>query len=49
MRGVPLITPALVRMFLLDQYDDAELERKRIAAMFAGFITTADAGGRPAD
>jgi lambda family phage portal protein len=40
MRGVPLVTPALVRMFLLDQYDDAELERKRIAAMFAGFITT---------
>jgi lambda family phage portal protein len=39
MRGVPLITPALVRMFLLDQYDDAELERKRIAAMFAGFVT----------
>jgi lambda family phage portal protein len=41
MRGVPLITPALTRMFFLDQYDDAELERKRIAAMFAGFITTA--------
>lgn len=41
MRGVPIVTPALVRMFLLDQYDDAELERKRIAAMFAGFITTA--------
>jgi lambda family phage portal protein len=41
MRGVPLITPALVRLFFLDQYDDAELERKRIAAMFAGFITTA--------
>jgi lambda family phage portal protein len=41
MRGVPLVTPALVRMFLLDQYDDAELERKRIAAMFAGFVTTA--------
>jgi lambda family phage portal protein len=40
MRGVPLITPALVRMFLLDQYDDAELERKRIAAMFAGFVTS---------
>jgi lambda family phage portal protein len=40
MRGVPLITPALVRLFFLDQYDDAELERKRIAAMFAGFITT---------
>jgi lambda family phage portal protein len=41
MRGVPLVTPALVRLFFLDQYDDAELERKRIAAMFAGFITTA--------
>lgn len=40
MRGVPLITPALTRLFFLDQYDDAELERKRIAAMFAGFITT---------
>ena len=39
-RGVPLITPALVRLFFLDQYDDAELERKRIAAMFAGFITS---------
>ena len=40
MRGVPLITPALTRMYFLDQYDDAELERKRIAAMFAGFIQT---------
>ena len=40
MRGVPLITPALVRLFFLEQYDDAELERKRIAAMFAGFVTT---------
>ena len=41
MRGVPLVTPALIRLFFLDQYDDAELERKRIAAMFAGFITSA--------
>ena len=40
MRGVPLITPALTRLYFLDQYDDAELERKRVAAMFAGFITT---------
>jgi lambda family phage portal protein len=39
-RGVPLITPALVRLFFLDQYDDAELERKRIAAMYAGFVTS---------
>jgi lambda family phage portal protein len=42
MRGVPLIAPSLVRMYLLDQYDDAELDRKRIAAMFAGFVTQAE-------
>ncbi len=24
---------------MLDQYDDAELDRKKTAAMFAGFIT----------
>ena len=39
MRGQPGITPAMVRLYLLDQYDDAELDRKRVAAMFAGFIT----------
>jgi lambda family phage portal protein len=39
MRGVPLITPALVRMFLMESFDDAEVERKRIAAMYAGFVT----------
>lgn len=38
-RGQPEITPAIVRLYLLDQYDDAELDRKRVAAMFAGFIT----------
>jgi lambda family phage portal protein len=38
-RGQPGITPAMVRLYLLDQYDDAELDRKRVAAMFAGFIT----------
>ena len=29
----------MVRLFLFDQYDDAELDRKKTAAMFAGFIT----------
>jgi len=29
----------MVRLFLLDQYDDAELDRKKTAAMFAGLIT----------
>lgn len=39
-RGVPLIAPALIRMKILDDYDDAELERKRVAALFAMFVTT---------
>ncbi|TBN43598.1 MULTISPECIES: phage portal protein [Paracoccus] len=39
LRGLPHIAPAMVRLFLLDQYDDAELDRKKTAAMFAGFIT----------
>lgn len=38
-RGQPGITPGMIRLYLLDQYDDAELDRKRVAAMFAGFIT----------
>ncbi|MFO7855543.1 MAG: phage portal protein [Paracoccaceae bacterium] len=29
----------MARLFLLDQYDDAELDRKKTAAMFAGFVT----------
>lgn len=37
-RGQPAITPGMIRLYLLDQYDDAELDRKRTAAMFAGFI-----------
>jgi capsid protein len=31
---------AIVKLFLLDQYDDAELDRKKVAAMHARFITT---------
>jgi hypothetical protein len=38
-RGVPWVAPAMVRLWLLDQYDDAELDRKKVAAMFAGFVT----------
>lgn len=44
-RGVPWITPALLRLFLLDAYDDAELARKQTAALFAGFIYTQNPGG----
>lgn len=38
-RGVPWISAAVVKAFLLDRYDDAELDRKATAALFAGFIT----------
>ena len=56
-RGEPWLARALVKLNELDQYDDAELVRKKTAAMFAGFITrlspedtllgegAADAGG----
>ena len=38
-RGEPWLTRALVKLHELDQYDDAELVRKKTAAMFAGFVT----------
>ncbi|MCT9000551.1 phage portal protein [Chelativorans intermedius] len=40
LRGVSRFAPAIVKLFLLDQYDDAELDRKKVAAMHALFITT---------
>ncbi len=39
-RGLSEIAPAMIKLFLLDQYDDAELDRKKTAAMFAGFVTS---------
>lgn len=38
-RGVPRLATALVKLYDLDQYDDAELQRKKNAAMFVGFYT----------
>ncbi|MBF0305770.1 MAG: phage portal protein [Alphaproteobacteria bacterium] len=40
-RGLPWFTQVLVKLYELDQYDDAELVRKKVAAMFTGFITRA--------
>jgi lambda family phage portal protein len=40
LRGVSRLAPAIVKLFTLDLYDDAELERKKTAAMFAMFITS---------
>ncbi|WP_210277947.1 phage portal protein [Methylobacterium radiotolerans] len=38
-RGQSQLTPGMVRLYLIDSYDDAELDRKRTAAMFSGFVT----------
>ena len=38
LRGVPWLANALVRLWELDQYDDAELLRKKFAAMMMAFI-----------
>ena len=47
LRGIPRAAPVLVRMFNLDAFDDAVLERQKIANLFAGFFETPgdDSGG----
>ena len=42
LRGEPWFSQALVKLYELDQYDDAELVRKKTAALIAGFITKPD-------
>jgi lambda family phage portal protein len=39
-RGLPWLTTVMVRLYELDQYTDAELVRKKTAALFAGFVTS---------
>jgi len=39
LRGVPWMAPVILTLHELDQYEDAELVRKKTAAMFGGFIT----------
>lgn len=46
-RGLSRLTPAIVKLFMLDAYDDAELDRKKTAAMFAGFVKRNADGGDP--
>ena len=41
-RGEPWFAQALIKLHELDQYDDAELVRKKTAALIAGFITKPD-------
>ena len=42
LRGEPWFAQALVKLHELDQYDDAELVRKKTVALIAGFITKPD-------
>lgn len=42
-RGLSKLTPAIVSLWMLDQYDDAELERKKTAALFSVFIKRQEA------
>jgi lambda family phage portal protein len=41
-RGEPWLSRVLLKLYELDQYDDAELVRKKTSAMFTGFITRLD-------
>jgi lambda family phage portal protein len=42
LRGIPHTLSMITTLALLDLYDDAELERKRVAALFGAFITRPD-------
>jgi lambda family phage portal protein len=44
-RGLPRLTPAIVALWMLDNYDDAELERKRVTALFTAFVKRNDPDG----
>lgn len=44
-RGVTWFASALMRLYEVDQYEDAELVRKKLAAMFTGFVTQPEADG----
>ncbi len=46
-RGRPWLTTIITRTYQLDEYEDAELKRKAIAAMFAGFVRSTE--GNPED
>ena len=41
-RGAPWFAPVILKLRDLDDYDDAELVRKKIEACFAAFVTGAD-------
>jgi lambda family phage portal protein len=46
-RGLPWLTPVLTRLRDLDSYEDAQCERQRVSALFAGFLTDPNGTGGP--
>jgi lambda family phage portal protein len=43
-RGEPWLTRALVKLYDLDKYDDAQLVKQQLATMFAGFMSPSTDG-----
>lgn len=47
LRGIPRLTPVLLRLKSLDNYDDAVLFRQEVSNLFAGFIKKPPSEGPP--
>lgn len=48
-RGIPVLAAVLAKLWELEKYDDAEVMRKQVAAMFAGFLQKPDGSANPLD
>lgn len=48
-RGMPSMAPILTKLADLSEFEDAELVRKKVAAMMAAFVTTPEAEQPPLD
>ena len=46
-RGIPLLSAVLVRLYELDEMQDSTLLRAKVAAMFGGFVTRSTSAGMP--
>jgi lambda family phage portal protein len=46
-RGVPVLAAVLAKLWELEKYDDAEVMRKQVSAMFAGFLRKPDLNSNP--
>lgn len=45
LRGISWLAPVLLRLHELDLYEDAQLVRQKVAALFAGFVTDVNGTG----